>query len=228
VLWDRLLARAAFDGARSFRVAHMSASHLLRSYAHLDSPIHRSPAALKLATTLIVVIVLALLPIRSTTWVCGIGALILVAMTTRLAGIPLSSLWARLALAQPFVLGVAVLALFQGGGSTIALAVAIKSTACVAVVQLLANTTPFRDLTDVLRRLRFPRVFVVTLELLHRYSVVLVEEARRMRRARIARTWGARRWSAWRALASVIAVSFVRSLTRSERIGVAMRARGWS
>lgn len=206
----------------------MSAAHLLKSYAHLDSPIHRAPAGLKLCTTLVVVTVLALLPVRSTTWACGIGVLAAVALTTRLAGIPLSSLWARLALAQPFVLGVAILALFQGGGSTIALAVAIKSTACVAVVQLLANTTPFRDLSDVLRRLKFPRVFVMTLELLHRYSVVLIEETRRMRRARMARTWGARRWTAWRAQASVIAVSFVRSVSRSERIAVAMRARAWS
>lgn len=206
----------------------MSGRHLLRSYAHLDSPIHRAPATLKLFATLALVTALALVPARWTSWPLGGAVLLLVVGATRLARIPLSPLVSRLALAQPLVLSVALLALFQGRGSRVALALGIKTTACVAAVQLLANTTPFRDLLDAMRRMRVPVVFVITLELLHRYSFVLIEESQRMRRARAARTWGARRWAVWEALTSVIAVSFVRSLTRSERIGIAMRARSWS
>lgn len=204
----------------------MSGLHLLKSYAHLDSPIHRASAAIKLLVTLVFVTALALVPARWTSW--SLGMAIVVVVATRFARIPLSPFVARLALVQPFVLGVALLALFQGRGLPIALALAFKTTACVALVQLLANTTRFIDLLAAMRRMRFPGVFVFTLELLHRYSVVLIEESQRMRRARAARTWGARRWGAWNALASVIAVSFVRSLSRSERIGLAMRARSWS
>ena len=139
---------------------------------------------------------------------------------------PLSSFLVRLALVQPFVLGVAVLALFQGRGLAVFGALALKSTTCVAALQLLAATTPFPELLRTLERARVPRTFVQVLALLHRYLFVLLDESRRMRRARIARTWTGGRWAAWRGLASVVATSFVRSVTRAERIAVAMRARG--
>jgi cobalt/nickel transport system permease protein len=208
----------------------MSGPHLLRSYAHLDSPIHRLPASIKLLATLLLVTGLALVPVAHAGWT--VVALALLVVLVRAARIPRSVFVARLALAQPFVLGVAVLALFQGRGLSVFAALALKSTACVAAVQLLAHTTRFQDLLDALRRARLPGALIATLALLHRYLFVLVEESRRMRRARMARTWTARgqtaRWQTWTALSSVIAVSFVRSVTRAERIATAMRARGWS
>jgi cobalt/nickel transport system permease protein len=76
--------------------------------------------------------------------------------------------------------------------------------------------------------MRVPRALVVALGLLDRFLHVLLEESRRMRRARAARTWRRGRWVAWRFLASVVAVSFIRSMARAERVAVAMRARGWS
>ena len=57
---------------------------------------------------------------------------------------------------------------------------------------------------------------------------VMVEESRRMQRARAARTWHARPLASWRAHASTIGLSFVRSVSRAERIFAAMLARGWS
>jgi cobalt/nickel transport system permease protein len=204
----------------------MSGAHWFQSYAHLDSPIHRTAASIKLLATLVFVTGVVLIPIEHVGWMAL--ALALAFGLGRLARIPFSAVVARIALAQPFALGVAVLVLFQGRGLTVFGAVALKSTACVAIVQLLAQTTPFPDLLDVLRRARLPDVFVLALALLHRYLFVLVEESRRMRRARRARTWRTSPWQTWRSLSSVIAVSFVRSIVRAERISVAMRARGFS
>lgn len=204
----------------------MSGAHWLQSYAHLDSPIHRAPASIKLLATLVFVTGLVLIPIAHVGWM-GL-ALALAFGLGRVARVPLSAFVGRLALAQPFALGVAVLVLFQGRGLAIFAAVMLKSTACVAAVQLLAQTTPFPDLLDVLRRARLPDVFVLALALLHRYLFVLIDESRRMRRARLARTWRTSPWQVWRSLSSVIAVSFVRSIVRAERISVAMRARGFS
>jgi cobalt/nickel transport system permease protein len=120
------------------------------------------------------------------------------------------------------------LALFQGQGLGVFAAIALKTTTCVAVLQLLAHTTPFSDLLAALEAAHLPRTLTLVLALLHRYLFVLVDESRRMRRARAARTFSARRWTEWHSLSSVIATSFVRSLTRAERIAAAMRARGWS
>jgi cobalt/nickel transport system permease protein len=204
----------------------MSGIHRLRSYEYLDSPVHRAPAAAKLLTALLLVLSIALVPVGDAGWVSV--ALLGLAGIARAARVPLSTFVARIAIAEPFVLGIAVLSLFQGKGIAVFLAVVLKSTTCVAAVQVLAHTTPFQDVLDVLSGARVPAILVHTLGLLHRYLFVLVEETHRMRRARAARTWQSRRWWAWNALSSVIGVSFLRSAARAERIYAAMRARGWS
>ncbi len=204
----------------------MSGAHLLQSYAHLDSPVHRASASLKLLATLAVVTGVAFLPVEGGAWALAlVPAMLLVA---RVARVPLSSFVARVALMQPFVLGVALLALFQGRGLAVFTAIAAKSTACVVAVQLLADTTPFEDVLRVMRRARVPRALTDTLSLLHRYLFALVDESRRMRYARAARTWRKERWTSWRTLSSNVAVSFLRSVARAERVSTAMRARGGS
>ena len=202
----------------------MSGVHLRSSYAHVDSPVHRAPASVKLLATLTLVTAIALCPVRySAATVVVLAGLV---GLSRLACVPIGAFVARVAMAEPFVLGVAVLSLFQGRGLAVFVALALKSTACVAAVQLLAHTTPFQDVLAVLRRARVPPVLVVTLALLYRYLFVLIDETQRMRRARAARTWSPRRWESWKALSSVIAVSVLRSMARAERVHVAMRARG--
>jgi cobalt/nickel transport system permease protein len=204
----------------------MSGVHRLRSYEHLDSPVHRAPASLKLWMALGIAVGVTLVPVDRAAWV--VVVLFVAVALAAASRVPLSTFVGRIAIAEPFVLGVAVLALFQGRGLAVFLAIALKSTTCVAVVQLLAQTTPFADILDVLRRARLPALLVHTLALLHRYLFVLVDEMHRMRRARAARTWKSSRLDTWRALSSVIAASFVRSAARAERVYAAMRARGWS
>jgi cobalt/nickel transport system permease protein len=201
----------------------MSGVHALPIDAGIDSPLHRAPAWAKLVLALAFSVGLALVPAARWGWM--VLAIAVVAVVHRLARLPLGPSLARLAIAQPFVLGVAVLTLFQGRGLAVFVAVVLKATACVAAVQLLAATTRIDDLLAALRRARVPRALVSTLALLYRYLFVLVEESTRMRRARRARTWRGGRWATWKALASVIAV---RSVTRAERVATAMRARGWS
>lgn len=202
----------------------MSDAHLLRSYAHVDSPVHRAPASLKVLATLSIVTAIALLPVRYA--VATVGVLAGLIVLSRLARVPFRAFVARVAMAEPFVLGVAVLSLFQGRGLAVFIAIALKSTTCVAALQLLGHTTPFEDILAFLRRVKVPAVLVVTLALLARYLHVLIDETQRMRRARAARTWSTSRWGSWKALSSVITVSLVRSMARAERVHAAIRARG--
>ena len=92
---------------------------------------------------------------------------------------------------------------------------------------LLANSTPFSDLLDVLKRWRFPALLVTTLALMYRYLFLLIDEAERMSRARASRTFTARRRRSWQVLGTVVGQLGVRSTERAERIYSAMRARGW-
>jgi cobalt/nickel transport system permease protein len=204
----------------------VSANHSAPVFAEIDSPVRRLPAVVKLGSAFVFVAAVALVP--ATRWAWAAAALLLVFAVAVAARVALRGVLARLAMAEPFVLGLAVLTLFQGRGLVLFTAVVLKSTACVGALQLFARTTPLSDLLDLLRRARLTGSFVIALALAHRYLFVLAEESRRMRRARRARTWHTSRASEWRALSSVVAVSFVRSVTRAERTATALRARGLS
>lgn len=186
---------------------------------------HRLPAGLKLAFTLALVLLTALLPRAAWSFFLAVAALLLA--VAALCRVPPRFLLRRLAIAEPFALGVALLALFQPEGIHIFLVMLTKSTLCLAAMIMLTATTPFSDLIAALRQARVPAVFVTTLALLYRYLFVVVGEAGRMRRARLSRSLISHRTHRWRALASVAGQLFIRSTGRAERIYSAMCARGW-
>ena len=89
-------------------------------------------------------------------------------------------------------------------------------------------TTRFALLLEALRRLGMPQVVAVQLGFLYRYIFVLIDEAMRIRRARDFR--GAALAPVGRRLAAtggVIGTLFIRTLDRSQRVHLAMAARGY-
>ncbi|HET7542283.1 MAG TPA: CbiQ family ECF transporter T component [Polyangiaceae bacterium] len=188
------------------------------------SCIHRAPAGLKLAICLVWVGGVAALPVRDALWALVLLPVLL--LVTALARLSLATVLRRLALGLPFSFGAASLALFQPHGLGIALASALKAAICLFSLQLLASTTPLPELVRSLRRMHVPEPLCETLALLARYSSLLVEEARRMRRARAGRTLRASRWQLWRALADSLGLLFIRTVSRAERVQIAMRSRG--
>jgi len=196
----------------------------LDRYSRLDSPVHRLPAGAKLAAALAFVLTTLLVPPGPAA--LAALALLLVAIAW-LSRIPGGFLLRRLLLLEPFVLGVALLALFQPGGGRLFLVLVARSTLCLAAMVLISNTTPFADLLRVLKAAHTPALLVTTLSLLYRYLFVLVDESQRMRRARASRTFVARRSLGWQGSATVVSQLFVRGSERAERIYAAMCARGW-
>ena len=183
-------------------------------------------ADVKLAAALLVVITTAVMPLTMP-WYFAVVALLLVVVAVA-ARVPARVFFQRLLLAEPLVLGVALMAWLQPDGGRIFVGIVVKSTLCVVTMVLLATTTSFPAILNVLRRARVPALLVTTLALMERYRFVLADETLRMRRARASRTLvRTRRGFAWRTLASVVAVLFVRSTERAERIYAAMCARGW-
>ena len=203
----------------------MLRDRVLSPYQHGSSAVHRLPAGAKLAAAVACILLIVLLP-RTAWWAyAAIGALLVVlAFITRAN---LRQMLVRLLLLEPFVLGVALLALLRPGGAALFLSMLAKSTLCLACMILLTATTRFSDLLAVLWRLRVPSLLVTTLALMHRYLFVLLEEMERMQRARRSRTFVAGRSSAWRNSAQVAGQLFVRTSERAERVYLAMCARGW-
>jgi cobalt/nickel transport system permease protein len=197
----------------------------LDRHSRLDSPIHRLPPAVKLAAALGLVIAAVAMPRGHAIALAGIAAgLLAVAAVSRVPGRFLAQ---RLLVMEPLVIGLAVLSLFQPDGLSIFLFLVAKTSLCLFTMLLLANTTPFGDLLGVLKKARVPALLVTTLALMYRYIFVLVDESRRMRRARQSRTFIAKRAWAWRTSATVISQLFIRASKRAERIYAAMCARGW-
>jgi cobalt/nickel transport system permease protein len=197
----------------------------LDRYSRLDSPIHRLRPAVKLVAALVVVVVTLLVPPSRPSLLGAVAVFALaVAMLSRIPG---RFLVRRLILLEPFVLGVAFLALFQPGGWPRFLFLVAKCTLCLLAMVLLSNTTRFSDLLRVLKAVRLPALLVTTLSLMYRYVFVLADEAQRMQRARLSRTFTPQRAWVWRNLATVVSRLFVRSSERAERVYAAMCARGW-
>lgn len=98
---------------------------------------------------------------------------------------------------------------------------------CTALV-LVAATTPDDRLLAGLRGLGCPRSLVLAVGMLLRYLHVLGDEARRLRRAAVARGWQARSLFHAATVGRWIGALFLRSHARAERVHGAMLARGYS
>jgi len=159
----------------------------LDRFSRLDSPVHRLPAALKLAVALALVITIALMPIHRDILFIAAGCfLLLIAAISR---IPPRFLLRRLLFLEPFVLGIGLLMLLEPDGWRTFCVFLLRSTLCLFTMILLSNTTPFAKVLAVLRAIRCPSLLLTVLALMYRYLFVLIDETERMRRARLSRTF---------------------------------------
>ena len=197
------------------------------SRAGKASWLRRTPAWVKLALAVAVVVTVALLPMARAGFLAVVAVVAAVLVVLALAsGVGLWGLAKRLLKAEPLALGVAGLAFFQPHGWVMAGILLAKSTLCLFTMVLLAASTPFAEILAVLRRIRVPGLLVMTIALMVRYVGVLGDEAHRMRRARMSRSFETSRVGQWMALGGVIGHLFVRATERAERIYAAMCARG--
>lgn len=186
----------------------------------------RRSTSLKLGASLAFIVSVALVPPRHGPWLlCALPVLLGIAHRS---GLLHRAFLRRLAVSLPFILGLAVLALFQPEGWRHGLALVAKASTSVLALQILASTTRLSDSLRTLRGPLMPPILADTILLLYRYLFLISDESKRMRRARAGRTLRASRWALWRALGSSIGLLFVRAVQRAERVQAAMRARGGS
>ncbi|MBI5684885.1 MAG: cobalt ECF transporter T component CbiQ [Verrucomicrobia bacterium] len=198
---------------------------LFDSQSHLNSPVHRMPAAVKCGAAVALVLTTVLLPVsRPSAFALVAAALAVVAAASRISPAFLAK---RLLLLEPLALGVAALAVFQPDGWWMFAMLLIRTNLCLLTMILLSNTTSFADILRVLQRLRVPSLLVTTMALMYRYLFVLADEVGRMSRARASRTFSAQRRAVWWSQAGILGQLFIRSTERAERIYAAMCARGW-
>jgi cobalt/nickel transport system permease protein len=205
------------------------------------SPLHRLDARAKIIGLIGFVVVIVSTAAQAF-WAFALYAAIL-AFLVGLSRLPVGYVAKRMLVVVPFVLMVAIFLPFfhrsgvggysLGGlqvtadGLLVLWNVAAKGTFGALSMILLGSTTTFPDMTEGFARLRVPRVFVLIVSFMYRYSFVFVEELRRMQRAMASRNYRAR-WL-WNVpvLGRMLGALFLRSYHRGERVYVAMVSRGY-
>ncbi|MDX9753258.1 MAG: cobalt ECF transporter T component CbiQ [bacterium] len=102
-----------------------------------------------------------------------------------------------------------------------------KSTLAIFSVVFLNLTTPFHSLLKGIQSLGAPRIMTDTLVIAYRYLFVISGERERMLMARRARHVHPTPFLEWRSLSQLVAMLFIRSYNRGDRLYQAMCSRGY-
>ncbi len=196
-----------------------------------DGPLHGLDARIKLVVTVAFVVAVVLTPPGAWRVLAGEG--LALALLVGLSGVPPGVLFRRW---LGFLLPVAFLAAMVAPGhparaalglAATAAAIAAKNSLAFLAMMVLAHVTPFRALLAAMGRLGLPRVLVSTLQFMERQIHILSDELGRMMQARRSRTFRRSGRPGFGMLAGLIAMLFLRSFERGERVHAAMLARGW-
>lgn len=200
-------------------------------YHVLTGPLQRLDPRIKLVGALCFVVAVVVTPVGS--WATlGIEGLLL-AFLIGLAGLPPRHLFRRWLTFFCLVGFVSLLvapahpAREHFSLPLVILTILAKNSLAFLGMLVLAGTTPFYKLLSAMRQLGVPQTMVTTLQFMYRYQFVLSEELERMLVARRARSFGRRARPGWTLLTSSIAMLFLRTFERGERVHAAMVARGW-
>ncbi len=114
-----------------------------------------------------------------------------------------------------------------GAGLTMARDLAIRATAAVLAMFVLATTTPMIDLFGALRKARVPAPLVEVASLVYRLTFGLLESAGAIHEAQQARLGYVNRRAGMRSAAMATGAVFVRAWTRAERLEAGLAGRGF-
>ena len=182
---------------------------------------------------ILVALCLVICIVSTPDWAMGAlaGYAVIVAGLLIAARIPPRRLATRLGMVSLFCLLAAVGPLWPTGDAipwSRVIAAAVKALLSAATLIWLLAVAGFAGVLASLDRLHVPRLFTTLIGTTHRYAFLLVDEARRMKRAADSRGYRSRWiWQA-RTVGGLIGNLFLRSYERGERVHAAMLCRGYT
>jgi cobalt/nickel transport system permease protein len=208
-------------------------------YRQGGTVIHRLPAEVKVVAAVLFAVMVVATPRERFAAFGAYAVLVLTGLVV--ARLPAGWVARRALIEVPFVV-LALLLPFTGGAPHVELLgvtvsehgalsgwnILAKGTLGVLTSILLASTTPVRELLMGLERLHLPPVLVHIAAFMVRYLDVVLDQARRMRIARISRGHDPRFLWQVSAFARSIGSLFIRSFERGERVYLAMVSRGYA
>jgi len=196
-------------------------------YSSLDSPVHNIPTGLKMIFTLFLVILLTVLP-GSYISFASLPILILLTTILIISGVPITNVIKRTLVILPLVLPVIVLnSIFMEAGLKHSLILSVRSFLSIFSLILLVSVTRFSDIMKTLSSWHFPRIMIMILSFMYRYFFLLTGEMEKMVRAVKMRSGGSRGFGLIRIYSQILAILFIKSYERAERVYHAMLMRGY-
>lgn len=226
--------------------------HFLDPYRPRNSPIHHLDPRIKLVLSVAFILANALVPTGA--WPVYVLLFAIILSVELLSELGLGYVLKRSSLAIPFVLAALPLIFTVPGQALFSISlgpwmfhgslpgverffsITLKSWISVQAAIVLAASTSFPDILVAMRAVHVPRLMVSVFGLMWRYLFVLVDEASRLMRARMARSGqsdkpgtkhgGSLVWRA-RVTGGMAGSLFLRAFDRSDRIYMAMLSRGY-
>jgi cobalt/nickel transport system permease protein len=220
-----------------FHSAAAGVDHLER-LSRMDSPIHRLNTGIKIAVTLLFLMLVISFPSKNVSGL--VPFLIYPVVMMSLSGTPYRPMFSRLKFALPFALAGALsnLIFMRNTAFTISgidvsdgivsfASIMLKMLLSVFAVLILIATTPFNDICAMLTRIKGINIFGLQLSLTYRYINILISETESIWTAYMLRS-PLKKSIMMRDMGSILGQLLLRSFNRAERVYSAMKCRGFS
>lgn len=210
----------------------------LERSAHMESPLHRTDARAKLLVTAAFLAAMLSVPLAHLSELLLFGIFPIVGCA--MGGLDYGTVFRRSLVVLPLVAFIGVFnifcdrePLFRIGTAVVTagwvsfVSIIVRGLLSVQALLVLVTATGYYRVCRSMQRLGVPVLFTAQLLFVYRYLHVLVEEALAMRQARDARSFGRSSYplGVWGMLVGQL---LLRTFGRAERIGRAMRARGFT
>jgi len=195
-------------------------------YADLESFIHRIDPRVKIVTFFAFILFVVLTNETAYLSFLLYGTILLILLFS--SRIPFLFMFKKSLVVIPFVVLIAIFIPFikKENGIILFWGIVIKSYLSILSMILLTSSTKFTNLLKALEKLKLPRIFIMIISFMYRYSFLIVDEVQRMQRAKESRTFQKQNpIYALKTLSNIVGVLFLRSYERGERVYLAMCSR---
>jgi len=199
----------------------------LDNYSSIDSPIHRLQSGVKILFVILLIIALSVLPDYCLPFLL-LPAFFMLLLILVISKIPVVSIMKRTFIILPLILPVILLnSFFTDLGLEHSLIISMRAFLSVFSLILLVSVTSFADIMRTLSKWHFPKIMIMILSFMYRYFFLLIGEAEKMVRAVKLRSAGSKGISLFRIYTHILAILFIKSYERAEKVYHSMLMRGY-
>jgi len=196
-------------------------------FSGLDSPVHRLSPGLKIIFVILLVLVLTILPGDYISY-SALPLLLLLIIVLVISRVPVKHVVKRTLVILPLILPVILLnSIFMESGLSHSLILSVRSFLSILSLVLLVSVTRFSDIMKTLSRWHFPRIMIMIISFMYRYFFLLTGEMEKMIRAVKLRSGDTGGAGMFRIYSQILAILFIKSYERAERVYQAMLMRGY-